>query len=73
MNRLVIQFDYTDEAADKLISKITDAVSIKGVQYHTDSFTVPKGAVKITEIYPTVNIDRAFKRPINYEMGETKK
>jgi hypothetical protein len=34
---------------------------------------VPKGAVKITEIYPTVNIDRAFKREINYEMGETKK
>lgn len=64
MNRLVIEFNYPDEIEDKLISKITEAVSLQGVKYHTNSFTAPKGTVKVTEVYPKVDVQKAFERDI---------
>jgi len=67
--RLMIQLDYPEEVEITVLARIVDIITdIPGVKYTNNggSITVPEGSkvVKITEVYPTVDIQKAFERPI---------
>ena len=61
--------DYPEEVEITVLARIVDIITdIPGVKYTNNggSITVPEGSkvVKITEVYPTVDIQKAFERPI---------